>query len=203
MTGPDPKDDRTIAVYDARAEEYAALTGSETPDAHLQAFIDAMPPGGSVLDLGCGPGAASAMMRNAGLRPDPVDASGGMIRVAREVHGLPARIATFDDITSVALYDGVWANFSLLHAPRDALPRHLAALATALRPGGLLHIGMKTGAGAKRDGIDRLYTYVTEPELTGLLDAAGFDVIYRGTGEDMGLDGVMAPWVILRGVRRA
>ena len=63
-------DKRTIAVYDARAQAYLDLVSKDTPDADLQAFLDAMPEGGRALDLGCGPGNSAAMMRDAGLQVD-------------------------------------------------------------------------------------------------------------------------------------
>ncbi len=190
-------DDKTIAIYDEKAQEYAELVSRGTPDAALQAFIDAVPPGGRVLDLGCGPGNSAAMMRDAGLQAEAVDASPGMVALARETYGLDARVATFDDLSGTAIYDGVWANFSLLHAPREDLPKHFDAIAEALRPGGVFHIGMKTGADMARDSIGRQYTYVTVEELHGLFSNAGFEVIKETTGEGVGLDGSVAPWVVM------
>ena len=191
-------DRRTLAVYEARAADYADTFRTRTPDAPLQGFIDALPPGARVLDLGCGPANASAHMREAGLDPDPVDAAPAMVALANERHRIGARIGTFDDLDAEAAYDAVWANFSLLHAPRAALPRHLAALARALRPGGLLHIGMKTGDGDIRDDLGRAYTLVTKAELAGLLEDAGFTVTFRDEGRDVGLAGTEDPWVIYR-----
>ena len=191
-------DQKTLDVYTAKAAEYAGLSGNEGPDQDLRDFMTLLPAGGRVLDLGCGPADASANMRNAGFDPDPVDASEGMVTLANDTHDIGARLGTFDDITGTAIYDGIWANFSLLHAPRDDLPRYLNALAGALRPDGIFHIGMKTGTGAKRDTIDRLYTYVTTDELNGLLTDAGLTIIDTRTGETTGLDGVVAPFVIMR-----
>lgn len=191
-------DQRTIDLYNAKAADYADLVQSEEPDQQLQSFINLLPIGGDVLDLGCGPAFASAQMRAAGLKPDPVDASQGMIDVANAKFAIKARLLTFDDINMMHAYDGVWANFSLLHAERADLPRHLRALATALRRDGILHIGMKTGNGEARDRIDRKYTYVTENELRGLLSDAGFTVIGVDTGEDIGFDGTIAPWIVIR-----
>ena len=140
-------DARTIAVYNARAGDYDDCFRQDRPDRHLQAFIDALPHPARVLDLGCGPATASAFLRAAGHDPDPVDASSAMVALANERHAIGARLASFDEIDAVAAYDGVWANFSLLHAARSDLPRHLGALHRALKAGELLHLGMKTGTG--------------------------------------------------------
>ena len=196
-------DAKTIATYNRKAADYAATFASDAPDKTLQAFLDLMPKGGRILDLGCGPGTASAHMQNAGMNPDPMDASEGMIALARERYDLPARLGTFDDISGTAVFDGVWANFSLLHATRADLPRYLQALATATKPDGIIHVGMKTGDGTKRDSLDRLYTFVTVPELQGLLEDAGFTIIHANEGTERGMAGTLDPFVIMRGRKNA
>ena len=190
-------DARTVAVYDAKAAEYETCFSSDRPDRHLRTFIEAMPKGARVLDLGCGPANASAFMRAARLRPDPVDASSEMVALANERHAIGARLATFDDIDARAVYDGVWANFSLLHAPRTDLPRHLGALNRALVPGGRLHLGMKTGTGEGRDAIGRFYTYYSREELLTLVTGAGFTVTRTDEGAERGLAGTLDPFIII------
>nr|WP_246429245.1 class I SAM-dependent methyltransferase [Sagittula marina] len=191
-------DRETLSVYDARAAEYAESFGKDhAADPSLRAFIDALPDGAKVLDLGCGPGTWAAAMLADGLEVDAVDASAGMVAQARRVPGLQVRQASFDEIDAVHVYDGIWANFSLLHAPRDDMPGHLAGLHLALKPGGLMHIGLKTGRGAARDGLGRFYTYYTVTEMTGLLEALGLSVGDLREGADKGLDGVVAGWFTL------
>ena len=189
-------DARTIGVYDARAADYAQLDLGQ-PRPSLRAFIAAMPQGGLVCDLGCGPGISAFHMQAAGLRVDALDASAAMVDIAR-ARGVPACIATFDDLDGEACYDGVWANFSLLHAAPDDLPRHIAAIARALLPGGLLHIAMKTGTGCRRDALDRLYTYVTQEDLTALLTEAGLTPVSVRSGVDKGLAGTDDPFIVIQ-----
>ncbi|WP_420326436.1 class I SAM-dependent DNA methyltransferase [Mameliella sp.] len=188
-------DRETIRIYDSRAQDYARVTASDAPDATLRAFIEALPAGAHVLDLGCGPGLSARHMVAAGCHVEAWDASAAMVELASARPGVTARQADFDALEVVAAYDGIWANFSLLHAPREAMPRHLAAIHRALKPGGLFHIGVKSGSGSKRDNLGRLYTYYTEAELAGLLRAAGFTPGAFRHGEDLGLDNVMAPWI--------
>jgi SAM-dependent methyltransferase len=191
-------DNETIKVYDTRAVEYAQMTDVEdAADPGLEAFIAVLPEAGRVLDVGCGPGMAAARMAQAGLRVDATDASSEMASMAGNAKGVTAWQATFDEISGDAIYDGIWANFSLLHAPRSDMPRHLAALRAALKPGGQFHIGMKLGTGQARDGIGRLYTYYSQQELTDLLTDTGFIVTDAVPGRGLGLDGTMADWVSL------
>ncbi len=191
-------DGETLNVYGAQAEKYATFADGIADDPHLARFITDIVPGGRVLDLGCGPGTAAALMAQAGLAVDATDAVPEMVDMATAAHpGVTAWIATFDDIAGVDLYDGIWANFSLLHAPRHEMPVHLAALRSALRPGGRFHLGMKTGNEERRDALGRLYTYYEADELSGLLNAAGFTPRGQWTGADAGLDGTVAPWVVI------
>ena len=189
-------DKTTLEVYGEKAAEYASMTDN-TADPQLEVFIAALSKGAHVLDLGCGPGTASALMAKAGLNVDATDASAEMVALANARPDVTARIATFDDVAGTDMYDGIWANFSLLHAPRAAMPHHLAALRQALKPGGLFHIGMKTGTGEQRDTLGRLYAYYTTAELHGLLRDAGLTPFSSAKGSDKGLSGEMADWVTI------
>ena len=192
-------DPETLKVYSNKAEEYADLVGEAAgQDPHLIAFISLFAKGSTILDLGCGPGHAAHAMANAGLLVTATDAVPEMIGRAGTHPGVRARVATFDDISGENLFDGIWANFSLLHAPRSDMPRHLSALHAALKPEGILHIALKSGTGEKRDALGRLYTYYEDAELTAFLNAAGFTVKNRASGCEKGLDGVPANWIALR-----
>ncbi|MEN8839873.1 MAG: class I SAM-dependent methyltransferase [Octadecabacter sp.] len=191
-------DPKTIAFYNGAAREYDTCFDSGAASTALADFMALLPAGAAVLDLGCGPARASVHMRKAGFSPDPVDASQGMIDLANETHDIGARLLTFDEIDMVAAYDGVWANFSLLHAPKQDLPKHFAAISMALKEGGVFHIGMKTGTGKKRDHIERLYTFITVDELHSLMKDAGFEVIFFKEGSDVGFAGTNDPFVNMR-----
>lgn len=187
-------DDTTIGVYNLRAADYAAITKTEGPGRILRGFIGSLPKGGLVLDLGCGPGTDAKQMMTAGLRVEGIDASPAMVELALG-QGVNARLAEFSDLDAQARYDGIWASFSLLHAPRADMPTHLAAIKRALKPGGRLQLGVKTGTGSNRDSIGRIYTYYMPDELCTLIRAAGLSVREIHEGRDIGLDGKPADWV--------
>ncbi|MCR9137691.1 MAG: class I SAM-dependent methyltransferase [Alphaproteobacteria bacterium] len=193
-------DRETIGVYDARVAEYAGHTGRKSPDPTLMAFIGRIEPGGLVLDLGCGPADSSVIMRDHGLRVDPVDGSEEMVRWANDTHGIGARHLTFDALDAVNRYQGVWANFSLLHAAAEDLPRHLGAIHRALLPKGLLHIGMKLGEGSRRDSLGRYYSFYSREALLDHLADAGFAADTTDTGESRGLAGDVEPWITISAV---
>ena len=190
-------DKETLDAYAAKAEDYAKRFSTQKPDLHLAAFMLAVPNEGRVLDLGCGAGRSTAFMKEAGLRADALDASPEMAEIARVQNDVEVTVGGFETLDAEGIYDGVYANFSLLHASKSQMPDHLARVSKALVPGGFFHIGLKTGTGEKRDALGRFYAYYTDAEITGLLSDAGFVVIERSFGADAGLDGTVAPWIIL------
>lgn len=188
-------DDMTLAAYASHARDYERRFGDTGPGVHLSAFIALMPREGRVLDLGCGTGTAARHMVEAGLNVDAWDASPEMIAIARN-RGLSPELRLFDELSAHDLYDGIYANFSLLHEPRALLPGHLSRIARALVPGGYLHLGMKTGTGEGRDRLGRFYAYWGEDELAKRLSEAGLAEVSRATGYEAGLAGTVEPWII-------
>ncbi len=156
-----------------------------------------LPKGGRVLDLGCGPGRASYQLRQAGFKPDAVDASPEMVRLANENFELDARLATFDEMDAGQKYEGVWANFSLLHAPQASFPGHLKQVHCVLNAEGIFHIGMKRGNGERRDRLGRFYSFYETDVLSDHMRRAGFDVLKVTEGEEKGLAGSLDPFVLL------
>lgn len=187
-----PADESTLDYYSRKAAEYAEATAAESENPALTRFAAMLPPGGAVLDFGCGPGWAAAKFRDLGFEVTAMDAAAGFAEEARHRYGLDIQVARFEDLDAVAAFDGVWASFSLLHDTRSAMPIHLARIARSLRPRGAVYIGLKEGTGDARDRLDRHYTYFTLDEMTGLLSGAGFADIAHARDRSIGMDGVEA-----------
>ena len=181
-------DKRTIDAYTNRVNEYLAIPLPAEQLKTRQDFVDAVGAGGYVLDLGSGPGSDSGFLMRQGLKVRALDATPAFVEHARR-NGVDAHLGTFDDVTETAEYDGVYASFSLLHAPRADFPRHLKAIHTALKPGGQLFLGMKLGTGEHRDDLDRYYTYYSEAEIREALTQAGFTIDRTVEGMGKGLAG--------------
>ena len=191
-------DKKTISIYDSKSCEYASLTKVSRPSKQLNEFMNEINHGGTVLDLGCGPGIASAFMKKNGFNVVATDASAEMIKIARIENGINALHQSFEDISWTNHFDGIWAHFSLLHASKKMFPIHLEALYKALKPNGVFTIGMKIGKGEKRDNIGRFYSYYSEDQLLKYLKKSGFKIDNIKYGEDVGLDGKLASWIIIR-----
>lgn len=183
----------TIGFYDSEARTYASYLAETSRAPRLEHFAALLPAGGAVLDFGCGSAWAAARLRDLGFAVSATDGSAGLAAEAKARYGIDVTVAPFEALADVAAYDGIWASFCLLHDTREAMPRHLARLSAALRPGGAFYIGLKAGTGAKRDKLGRLYTYFDAGEMAGYLETAGFAMLetqsetgtsYDGTPDD-------------------
>ncbi len=193
-------DDKTMAAYAKAAEDYAAGcadTDGSGHDADYQAFVAGLPAAARILDFGCGPGQWAARFRDAGYQVAAVDASPEMAAQAEATHGIAVTVADFEDLAVKAVFDGVWAHFSLLHASRDDFPSLLLRVRAALVPGGRLSLGMKVGEGEHRDRLGRFYSYYTEEELCDILGVLGYTVVSTRRGTGTGLAGAEEAFVVV------
>lgn len=191
-------DEQTLGVYADQADAYVAMVEREAAqDPMIDHFIAACPKGARVLDLGCGPGHYASLMAKAGLEVEAMDAVPEMVARADAREGVTAWQGRFSDLTAENRYDAIWAYFSLLHAPREEMPDHLAAIARALKPGGRVFIGLKRGASAGRDSLGRYYTYYEKDTIEPLLVAAGLTPERHWTGKAKGMAAHVEGWIVV------
>jgi SAM-dependent methyltransferase len=188
-------DTKTLQVYEAQSSDYLENVIKEHPSKTLKYFEANLPEKSYVLDYGCGPGLSAEFLANLGHNVTAFDASQNMIELVPQHKKIRSYQATFDTFSDNKIFDGIWASFSLLHAERRDFPRLFASIKRAIKPNGLFSIGLKLGAGEKRDELGRRYTYVSQNELDQLLKNSGFNVFNHILGKDIGLDGVMSKWV--------
>ena len=188
-------DRHTVTIYDQNIATYKKMVDKLPDIKPLNAFIDALQAGAYVLDWGSGPGYLAAEMRARGLRPLCVDASSKMVEAAQNDYQLDAKQAEFSHLNENQIYDGIWANFSLLHVERAAFFSHISAAATALVPSGVFYVSVKLGKGQERDELGRFYTYFNHDELEEILGQSGFEIVDKFTGKSKGMAGKLEEWV--------
>lgn len=175
----------TIATYNRIAADYAARWQNRgVLAAEAARFAALVSPHGRVLDVGCGAGFDTAVLRQQGLRAIGVDLSWGMMQAGRR-HGVAETFVQADmrALPFAARLDGIWACASLLHVPRAQLPAVLRDFAALLKPGGALYLSVKLGEDeawtADKFGQEqaRFFTYWQPETLDPLLTAVGFQII--------------------------
>ena len=188
-------DIKTLQVYETQSSKYLENVTKEHPSKTLKYYAPNHQKKSNVLDYGCGPGLSAEYLANLGHYVIAFDASPNMLELVPKHERIKSYQATFDAFSENGIFDGIWASFSLLHAKRENFPRLLTSIKRALKPDGLFSIGLKLGAGEKRDKLGRRYTFVSQKELDQLLRSSGFNVFDHILGKDVGLDGVMSEWV--------
>jgi SAM-dependent methyltransferase len=177
----------TVASYDAEAESYVAGQGELTADdlAAFDGFAGLLENGARVLEVGSGSGRDAALLEERGLSVRRTDITPAFVRLLRAAgHDAAQLDPLVDDLADPdrdAPYDGVWASASLLHVRREDLPRVLANLASVTRDGGVLHLALKEGDGARFSthgsiGRPRHFTFWREAGLRAVLAGAGWEV---------------------------
>ena len=157
----------TLRYYETNARTFFDDTVAVDMSELQARFLRWIPPGGQILDAGCGSGRDARAFRERGYRVTAFDASPELARLAAEHGGIQVRTLRFDEVDWRNAFDGIWACASLLHVPAADLPGILRRLAAALKPGGALYASFKYGRGEREHG-GRQFTDLDEPGLEAL-----------------------------------
>jgi len=203
---PDDKDDllgisnRTLAHYNASAEQFFEGTREHDVRQNISALLDAIEAGGrqapfDILDLGCGPGRDLKALRDMGHAPVGVDGSERFVEMARAWSGCTVWQQDFLQLDLPAqAFDGVFANATLFHVPSRAIAGVLAALHASLKPGGVLFCSNPLGQNQEGWNGPRYGSYYDFEQWSALVGQAGFTLLdhyYRPPG----LPREQQPWL--------
>ncbi|MEU3895617.1 class I SAM-dependent methyltransferase [Streptomyces sp. NPDC045251] len=182
----------TRRSYDTVAASYADQVRDlldRTPEerAVLALFADLVRSrgGGSVADVGCGPGRITAHLSRLGVDAFGIDLSPGMVDVARRDH--PGLRFELGSMTDLDLGDGSMAGlvawYSLIHIPDTRIGTVFEHFHRVLRPGGPLLLGFHVGdtSKVKTEGYGghpmKVQVHRRRPSrMADWLDEAGFTV---------------------------
>jgi SAM-dependent methyltransferase len=131
----------------AEFAEWGAHVEGDPRDRFLTDFMELLPAGGSVLDLGCGAGVPSTRRLAEKFTVAGVDISEVQIGLARD--NVPAAVFVCADVLDLAFpdasFDGVAAFYSISHIPREDHPRVFSLVRRWLRPGGVFLASLGVG----------------------------------------------------------
>lgn len=162
------KTDYTLEYYNQQAEQFVQGT-VDVEFSHLQnQFIEMLPAGGTILDLGCGSGRDSKAYKKAGFKVIAVDGSESLSKIASEYIGQEVLCAKFQNLCIQEPLDGVWACATLLHLEKEDVISTMQKLSKNLVSGGIFYVSFKYGHfSGERDG--RFFTDMTEDAFADVI----------------------------------
>lgn len=187
-------DQQTHDFYSTRAEEWAAAAPWEW-NKWLDPFLDRLPTGAHILELGCGDGRDAARMIARGFTVDASDGTARMAELASRRLGYEVPVLRFDELAADSRYDAAYTSASLLHVPLEELPGILTRIRRALKPGGWHFASYKGGEGGHRDEHGRFYSYLPLADLTAAYRRAGeWSLLEFETHDGTSFGGAPTPW---------
>lgn len=181
------KPDRTIRTYDRIAPQFSKA--HLRPDFWRPEFnaFKRLVPGKKVIDIGCGTGRDAVLFTKARFDYVGVDASRGMLSVARKrARAGKLILMSFYDLKFPAhAFDGFWAAASLLHISKRRIGRVLRAIRRILKPHGIGFIRVKEKTNLsegllkeeKWGGIERYFSFYTQTEFAAALEKSGWRIV--------------------------
>ncbi|HEY9104432.1 class I SAM-dependent methyltransferase [Chitinimonas sp.] len=187
----------TLAHYEARAEEFWLGTRDHDVSQNIAALlrhIEGVAPF-QILDFGCGPGRDLKTFCELGYIAVGLEGATRFAEMARDHSGCEVWQQDFLALDLPAgRFDGVYANASLFHVPRAALPQVLAQLHATLKPGGVLFASNPRGQNEEGWNGERYGSYHDLAAWRRYMEAAGFAELehyYR----PQGLPREQQPWL--------
>lgn len=179
---------RTLGHYQTRAEAFWEGTRHHDVEQNINALLRHIqaPPPFTILDFGCGPGRDLKTFLERGHRAIGLEGAQALAEMARAHGGCDV---WQQDFLSLDLpdgyFDGVFANASLFHVPRQELPRVLRQLHAALKTGGILFSSNPRGNNQESVSGERYGAYYDLAAWREYLGAAGYaelEYYYRPPG---------------------
>lgn len=190
--------DFTLEHYNERADQFWEGTRDHDVSQNIDALLSAIAgsPPFDILDVGCGPGRDLATFKSMGHRPVGLEGTPRFAEMARSHSGCEVIEQSFMNLDlPLARFDGVFANASLFHVPKQILPQVLKALFDTLRPGGVLFSSNPRGEGQEGWQNGRYGAFHDLASWRQYLGAAGFAELshyYRPKGMPIERQGWLA-----------
>ncbi len=149
----------------------------------LVEWLQYLPAGASLLDLGCGGGQDAGDLDRRGYHVVGVDRTSALLSAGRRRYpSLPLVRADLRDLPFQAMsFDGFWAAASLMHFPKPDARRILADLYKLVRPGGLFAATVTYGSKSRlvTDGWvpGRYFARWRKDELARAVRRAGWTIL--------------------------
>lgn len=167
---------RTIESYEGFADEYAGL-GNPFPPANVEAALRmvavTIPPGGTILEIGSGPGWEADFIETLGVSVRRTDATRRFLEL-QAARGKKAELLNVITDQLGGPFEAIVALCVLIHVPRDDIDHVLRKIAEALCASGAFLVSMREGDGEDTGNYHTVYW--RRDEFAARIEAAGFTI---------------------------
>lgn len=157
---------RTLDFYNTQAMQYVEETVGLDVSNIRNLFLNLIPEGGHILDLGCGSGRDGRFFLDHGYSVTAIDASSELAKLASEFIGKAVENRSFQELDYSETFDGIWACASLLHCPKSEMHAVIQRMTKALKPSGIIYMSFKYGEGERVDERGRFFSDYTEANIS-------------------------------------
>lgn len=166
--------DKNISYYDENAMSYFYNTKYLDMMEAYNRFLSRVVSGGLILDFGCGGGRDSKYFLSRNYKVSAIDGSKEMCRLASEYAKIYVKNIEYKDFSDTSIYDGIWANASLVHLDDNNLLSTLSSIREALKDDGVFYMSLKNNKSERES--DRVFYYRSFDEVYSMIRYLDFEL---------------------------
>ena len=156
----------TLDFYNNNSKTYIETTLTIDMSKLYKEFLNNIPKGGTILDLGCGSGRDSKAFIDKGYKITAVDGSKELAQSASKLIGQDVLVSKFEDLSLIDKFHGIWACASLLHVNK----KDILDVSSNLNDNGIFYMSFKYGEDEYIDEKGRYFNCYTEETFNELIN---------------------------------
>ena len=160
----------TLDFYNNNSKTYIETTLTIDMSNLYKDFLNTIPKGGTILDLGCGSGRDSKSFIDKGYKITAVDGSKELAQSASKLIGQEVLVSKFEDLSLIDKFHGVWACASLLHVNKKDILDVIKNVSSNLNDNGIFYMSFKYGEDEYIDEKGRYFNCYTEETFNELIN---------------------------------
>ena len=160
----------TLDFYNNNSKTYIETTLTIDMSKLYNEFLNNIPKGGTILDLGCGSGRDSKAFVDKGYKVTAVDGSKELAQSASKLIGRDVLVSKFEDLSLIDKFDGIWACASLLHVNKRDILDVIKNVSSNLNNNGIFYMSFKYGEDEYIDEKGRYFNCYTEETFNELIN---------------------------------
>ena len=160
----------TLDFYNNNSKTYIETTLTIDMSKLYKEFLNNIPKGGTILDLGCGSGRDSKAFIDKGYKITAVDGSKELAQSASKLIGQDVLVSKFEDLSLIDKFHGRWACASLLHVNKKDILNVIKNVSSNLNDNGIFYMSFKYGEDEYIDEKGRYFNCYTEETFKELIN---------------------------------